>query len=55
MSDPHRDPIYLAVGRGIEKWSWVEQNLAILLEGLIRHRKKGLISAAFNAPVNFTS
>jgi hypothetical protein len=52
--DPNRDPIHLAVGRGIEQWSWVETNLALLLGRLIRHRRDDLIGAAFHATVNFS-
>jgi hypothetical protein len=52
-SDPLRDPVYLAVGRGIEKWSWVEVNLAILLEGLLRSGKADLIGPAYHAVINF--
>jgi hypothetical protein len=52
-ADPHRDPIYLAVGRGIEKWSWVETNLAMLLEGLVRARRRGLLGPAYHAVINF--
>lgn len=51
--DPHRDPIYLAVGRGMEKWSWVEVNLAILLEGLLKSRRQGLVGPAYHAVINF--
>jgi hypothetical protein len=39
--------------RGIEKWSWVELNLAILPQELIRNRRRDLVSAAFHAPINF--
>jgi hypothetical protein len=50
-----KEPIHLAVGRGIEAWSWVELNLCILLEGLLGQRRDNLIGAAFYAVVNFGS
>ena len=53
--DPLRDPIYIAVGRAIEEWSWVETNLAILLEGLMWHGRSDLVGPAFHAVVNFNS
>jgi hypothetical protein len=53
--DPLYDPIYLAVGRGIEKWSWVESNLATLFEGLLGHRKDNCLGAAFYAAQSFAT
>jgi len=53
--DPHRDPIYLAVGRCLEGWSWVEENLAFVLEGLLRHRRFGLVATGFGAIRSFES
>jgi len=53
--DPLRDPIYLAVGRCLEKWSWVEENLALVLEGLVRHQKHGLLGTGFAAVRSFES
>src|ERR1700692_4117805 len=54
-SDPLRDPIYLAVGRCLEQWSWVEENLALVLEGLLRNRRFGLIGTGFGAIRSFES
>jgi hypothetical protein len=51
--DALRDPLYLAVGRCLEKWSWVEVNLAILLAGLLGGQRSGLIGPAFHAVINF--
>ena len=53
QSDPLRDPIYLAVGRAIENWSWVETNLALLLKAMIRSPGRRLVGPAFHAVTNF--
>ena len=52
-TDASRDPYYLAVGRCLEKWAWVETNLALLMMGLMRHRRGNLVGAAFHSAVSF--
>ena len=41
------------MGRCLEKWAWVETNLALLMMGLMRHRRGNLVGAAFHSAVSF--
>ena len=56
-SDPHTDPIHLAADRTVVSWSWVLDNLAVLLGEPIRgHRNnRRMPGASFHAVINSNS